>query len=570
MGRSITYPLSVLTRASEALNPNQLEQLIAEHNEEENRLLKNQGELGILARSFDKMRNAIVEKIKEIETKNASLSRMDHLKDTFLANTSHELRTPLNGIIGIAESLIDGATGKLPEATLANLTMISQSGRRLASLVNDILDFSKMKNQDLQLQLKPVDVKSSVGVALSLSQSLVGSKPLKLINDVPEGIPLVDSDENRLDQILLNLIGNAIKFTSEGGVAISAKNRETIDGDMVLVKVSDTGIGIHEDKQSLIFETFEQADGSIAREYGGTGLGLAITKQLVELHGGRIDIENSEGQGTTFSFTLPVSKNQSSSDRLENRSVKVQSLALSPQFSHPEAIHDEEQESLSQPTTSQIETPSKKKTILVVDDEPVNVQVLKNQLSLNHYNVFTAQDDFEALELLEAHQPDLILLDVMMPRMSGYEVCQKLRERHDPQKLPVVMLTARNQVEDLVQGFQTGANDYLTKPFSKEELFARITNHLQLSDLAVALHKANYRLRLLLEHSKEVSSAWDKFTVLTETTNAILQVLSLTDPPEIRFFFIRKASRTVHLVFQCFNFRLIGIRKEASVSNQII
>jgi signal transduction histidine kinase len=232
------------------------------------------------------------------------LRKGDKLKDEFLANTSHELRTPLNGIIGITESLLDGVTGKLPEKTQTNLSLVIASGKRLASLVDDRLDFSRLKRQDLQLQRQPVDLRVLTGVVLKFSEPLLAGKKLVLQNDIPPDLLPVAGDENRLQQILHNLIGNAIKFTESGSVRISAEQRN----GTVAVSIHDTGIGIPADKFESIFQSFEQVDASIAREYGGTGLGLTITKQLVELHGGKIWVESEIGKGSTFTFTLPISE----------------------------------------------------------------------------------------------------------------------------------------------------------------------------------------------------------------------------------------------------------------------
>jgi signal transduction histidine kinase len=225
---------------------------------------------------------------QELELKNTALQRLDQLKDEFLANTSHELRTPLNGIIGIAESLIDGVAGSLNDRQIFNLSMVVSSGKRLSSLINDILDFAKLKNRDIELQRKPVDFRQITEVVLTLCQPLLANKPLELKNEIRDEFSAVDGDENRLQQIMYNLVGNAIKFTESGLVTVSA---ERVD-DMVEVTVADTGIGISPDKLTDIFKSFEQADASISREYGGTGLGLSITKQLVELHGGTIRVKS--------------------------------------------------------------------------------------------------------------------------------------------------------------------------------------------------------------------------------------------------------------------------------------
>ena len=426
---------------------------------------------------------------EELERKNEALQHLDELKDEFLANTSHELRTPLNGMIGIAESMLDGATGRLSELQQKNLLLIAQSGRRLAALVNDILDFSKLKHKTIELQLKPIGIREIVEVVLNLSQPLIKNKNLQLINAIPPDLTPAEADENRLQQILYNLVGNAIKFTDSGFVEISA-NFQSEEGELgtektqidsartskIQITVSDTGIGIPEDKLDRIFESFEQADGSTAREYGGTGLGLAVTKKLVELHGGCIQVESTVGVGSRFTFTLTAALGQSS----ELSSLSYSSCLLP-------AISKLNEEENIQPLQLTQEDQGQQFQIMIVDDEPVNLQVLINHLSLQNYAITQATNGIEALAMIErGFKPDLILLDVMMPRMTGYEVCQKLREQFPAYKLPIVMLTAKNQVTDLVEGFSVGANDYLTKPISKNELFARIKTHLSLSNLAVA------------------------------------------------------------------------------------
>ncbi|MDF0552811.1 response regulator [Kamptonema sp. UHCC 0994] len=459
--------------------------------------LERTDELGVLAHAFNSMAKQLQESFTSLENKNAELQQLDKLKDEFLANTSHELRTPLNGIIGIAESLVDGATGALPEKTVSNLALIVSSGRRLSNLVNDILDFSKLSHNNMELEIKPIGMREITEVVLTLSQPLVGKKTLELINAISPEVPLVDADENRMQQILHNIIGNAIKFTEKGTVKVSAEvvnsssellqegytkivqsNELSTQNQQLAITVADTGIGIPADKLERIFGAFEQGDGSTAREYGGTGLGLAVTKQLVELHQGEIWVASTVGEGSKFIFTLPISQNQ------------VQANQYVSPISSINKIQN------SQPNTSTIEplihrevidSVSGELKILIVDDEPVNIQVLINNLSVLKYEVTQATNGFEALEIIEnGFRPDLILLDVMMPRMSGYEVCQILREKFPAIELPIVMLTAKNQVTDLVEGFNSGANDYLSKPFSKNELIARIKTHIRLAKINAA------------------------------------------------------------------------------------
>ncbi len=395
---------------------------------------------------------------------NDELQKIDRLKDKFLANTSHELRTPLNGIIGLADSLFDGAAGDLPDKAKHDLQMISSSGRRLSNLVNDILDFSKLRNHDLQLQIRPLDLHSLTNIVLQVVQPLIFNKELNLVNAISPSAPLVDADENRIQQIMLNLVENAIKFSEVGDIVVSS---DLVD-DHVVVSIKDPGIGIRKDMQQVIFETFEQGDEDISNDYGGTGLGLSVTKKLVELHRGEIWVESVVGEGSTFFFTLSPSKVDRSEVEEDTSEVKQK---LSRLVEAPET-------EVALPVFSPREDDGVR--VLVVDDEPVNRQVLENHLNLAGYQVSMASNGEEALQLIEQGEFDIILLDVMMPKMNGFEVCSKLRELYLPNELTVVMLTAKNQVSDLVAGFNVGANDYLTKPFAKDELLSRLGTHISL------------------------------------------------------------------------------------------
>ncbi|MBD2663471.1 SpoIIE family protein phosphatase [Richelia sinica] len=442
-------------------------------------------ELGILANAFNSMAEQLQSSFQALAEKNVELHQLNQLKDEFLANTSHELRTPLNGIIGITESLIDGVAGELPNQAIANLNMVVASGRRLANLVNDILDFSQLKHKNIQLQIKPIRIQEIVDLVIALSQPLIGKKALQLINSIHPDLPPVAADENRLQQIFYNLIGNAIKFTDSGKIEISA----LLVNQHLEIIVSDTGIGIPEDKLINIFESFEQADGSTGRIYGGTGLGLTVTKQLVELHGGNIWVISEVDKGSQFIFTLPISI----ADPKANINENIQLLRTSSYLSV--VVEDI-------PTSKSANTSENQNLhILVVDDEVINLQVLVNILSLQKYTISQATNAIEALKLLETGlKPDLILLDVMMPKMTGYELTQKIRETWSASELPILLLTAKNQTSDLVNGFEVGANDYLTKPIDKEELLARISTHLNL----VKLKADNLRLQAEIEVTRKL------------------------------------------------------------------
>jgi two-component system sensor histidine kinase ChiS len=474
--RWIIKPILKLKDAAIALSEGQFEKTVK---------LARSDELGVLAAAFNSMAAQLQASFTALETKNTELQRLDKLKDDFLANTSHELRTPLNGIIGIAESLIDGATGQLPEPTNFNLALISSSGKRLSSLINDILDFSQLKHKTIQLQIKPIGMREIVSVILTLSQPLVGKKKLELINSVAPELPTIAADENRLQQILYNLIGNAIKFTESGGVEISAElvtgNAQSPPNSQLAITVSDTGIGIPEDKLERIFESFEQADGSTAREYGGTGLGLTVAQQLVELHGGKIWVSSTVGVGSKFTFTLPVSESQPEFSCRQPRLTEGSRILITPEFAPESSIIN------SQVLAKSEFRESERLKILVVDDEPINIHVIINSLSREKYEFTQASNGLEALNLIQSgFKPDLILLDVMMPQMTGYEVCREVRKKYSPLEIPILMLTAKNQTTDLVEAFNLEANDYVTKPFIKKELLARINTQIRLAKLSAA------------------------------------------------------------------------------------
>lgn len=412
-------------------------------------------------------------KLSAMEKQRAQrLEEIDQLKDQFLANTSHELRTPLNGIIGIAEALYEKGTKMSGEKLKDNLSVIVLAGKRLHNLVNDIMDFSRLKNAELELNCKPLDLRALTEVVLRINQPMLNEDRVQLHNNIDPDLPAVWADEDRLQQILHNLIGNAVKFTDEGTVTIDAKVKD----DFVEIAVADTGIGIPKEKHNTIFQAFLQADGTTVRAYSGTGLGLSITRQLVDLHGGSIYLESEPGEGTTFFFTLPVSDQQPEAlTEMAERTIHF----------IPGVPIEEEAPATADPKESKpgpaVGGNGQRLHLLIVDDEPINQHVLRNHLSEEYFQVTSAMNGEEALRAIESGQQfDLVLLDVMMPRMSGFEVCQQIRKKYLPSELPIIMVTAKNQVKDLVQGLNTGANDYLAKPFSRDEFLARIKTHLSL------------------------------------------------------------------------------------------
>lgn len=397
-----------------------------------------------------------LEKEKEM---GEQLVRINKLKDEFLANASHELRTPLNGIVVIVEALMKGVDGPLNEIQMRNLTLVASSGRSLTNLINDILDMSKLKNKDIKLYKKNLDLNKTISSIVQVFQYLNVNEDVKIVLDIPSNIPYVLADENRFQQIMYNLIGNAIKFTQKGFISISA----TEVNNTIRIVVEDTGEGIPNDKLEHIWKAFEQLDSSLTRKHGGTGLGLYITKQLIELHGGTIIVESELGKGSRFIFTLPIS------------------LAITDTKEYPSIVNYD----INISYKSKLSLPEKivqnGDSILVVDDDIVNLHSIMNVFKLQGYSVTPVDSGVEALKELEANKNySLVILDIMMPEMSGYEVCRKIRQTKTMYDLPILMLTANDKQESAALSLKEGANDFLTKPFESNELLARVRTLVEL------------------------------------------------------------------------------------------
>jgi len=360
-----------------------------------------------------------------------------------------------------------------------------------------------------------------------------------LRNEVPLDLPAVNGDANRVQQIVHNLVGNAIKFTHSGSVTVNARLLE----GYVKISVTDTGVGIALEKQDEIFEAFQQGEGAEDRTYDGTGLGLSITRKLVSLHGGLIELDSHVGKGSTFSFTLPLVgfdiKTETAADALEHQArVRMEAPVEAPE-PLPEADGTTDEKTAEAPVEPvpplrRPEPPARApgaalrapgeiipadSHIMVVDDNPINIQVLVNHL--NAYRVSKASSGMEALELLQKHHFDLILLDVMMPGMTGYEVCAHIRKHYSPNELPVLLITAKNQTKDLVMGLESGANDYITKPFAMKELLARVKTHLQLSMLTKNLKEAQL---IALENARSAGKADFATSVLHNVGNILSNI----------------------------------------------
>ncbi|WP_246628345.1 hybrid sensor histidine kinase/response regulator [Paenibacillus oenotherae] len=404
----------------------------------------------------------------EIANLNKQLLKADKLKDQFLANTSHELRTPLHGIMNIAETVVIKEKAALNEKSLKDMELLITISRRMSHMLGDLLDVARLQEQRVVLRQEPLQIQSVVPGVIGMLKFMLEGKPVRLDMNIADSMPPIMADEKRLVQILYNLVHNAIKFTAEGTISISA---ETRNGNAV-IHVTDTGVGMNEETQARVFHSYEQGSHGIS-DGRGIGLGLSICKQLVELHGGALTVRSEPGKGSVFSFDLPL--------------ADMSHLPLPQAPLLPGQITDEAE---AQPSglyfpsgairelAASVQIPpllnDGKVNILAVDDDPVNLNVLVGILSTEPYRITTASSAREVLEMLGTQQWDLLIADVMMPQMSGYELTQKVREHYSVSELPILLLTARSQPADIYTGFSSGASDYVTKPVDALELKYRI------------------------------------------------------------------------------------------------
>ncbi|NEP14811.1 MAG: response regulator [Symploca sp. SIO2C1] len=387
---------------------------------------------------------------------------VDRMKTDFLSTVSHELRTPLTSVLGFAKlidkklqevvfpavKIEDNKTKRAVKQVGNNIGIIVSEGERLTALINDVLDIAKMEAGKIEWKMEPVKIEEIIERAIAATSALFEQKSLALVKELEPELPEIMGDGDRLIQVVINLISNAVKFTEEGSVTLKVRRA----AEEVITSVIDTGIGITSEDQPKVFDKFKQVGDTLTDKPKGTGLGLPICKQIIEHHGGQVGVESELGNGSTFYFTLPIPPDPQQDTKNINIDILIQQLK-------------------GHVNTTSESTQGSQKTILVVDDD-VHIRVLlRQELEAENYQIREAKNGLEAIYLAKKTRPDLIVMDVMMPQMNGFDAAAVLK--HDPQTMdiPIIILSI---LEDKGRGYRLGVDRYLSKPINTEILLTEV------------------------------------------------------------------------------------------------
>jgi signal transduction histidine kinase len=416
-----------------------------------------------------------VHTVEEARKKAEALMEIDRAKTAFFSNISHEFRTPLTLMLGPLEELLSQQKDTLTQEQEAHLTATHRNALRLLRLVNTLLDFSRIEADKVQAQYFPVnlstiteDIASTFRAAVEHAglQFNVRCKPLNKAAYV---------DRDMWEKIVLNLLSNAFKYTLRGSITVSLEQ----EGNHAVLRVQDTGVGIPEEELPRMFERFHRVRHTKGRTYEGTGIGLSLVKELVQLHSGNIGVESEEGTGSIFWISVPLGRDHLPEDKVIEKNGEGYLSGLSDVYVN-EALYLSRDTGVS--SNDSISAGEERARILIVDDNADMRDYLQRLLE-KHYSVDTAANGKHALERIAAYPPELVISDVMMPEMDGIQLLQHLKRQQVTNSLPVIMVSARAGEEAKIEGYDIGADDYLTKPFSAKELQARVRAQIRISRL---------------------------------------------------------------------------------------
>ena len=423
---------------------------------------------------------------EELEAKNEQLLQSSKYKSEFLANMSHELRTPLNSILILSEMLSEKQNGEYTEEEREFAKVIYTSGNDLMLLINDILDLSKIEAGKLEVFFNEANIREIVETLERSFLPMAEQKGLTFNVEIEQDLPSIFyTDEQRMQQIIKNLLSNAVKFTDKGAVTLklekvkNTKEKEALNQNVqsdfwMKIVVSDTGLGIASEKQELIFEAFQQADGATARKYGGTGLGLSICREFAKLLGGFITLESREHEGSVFTVYLPNLPEGMQKDQTND----MIHLPIPNEVLEQVAVHKEETDEIAAAAAESVAQEElldvfKGKRVLITDDDHRNIFALKNALESKGVEIVVAENGIECLNLLQVEKElDMILMDIMMPELDGYETMRHIRSNPEFISIPIIALTAKAMKGDREKCLEAGATDYISKPINLEQLFS--------------------------------------------------------------------------------------------------
>jgi signal transduction histidine kinase len=478
-------------------------------------------EAGWASAYMDRMRFADFKQKRELETARDELAELDRVKSRFSANIHHELRTPLTLILAPLDTLRSGELGSLPAPVERMLATMHVNGRRLHKMINNLLDLSKLESRQFTLSRRPMNLKLLVDELLTGARALGERKGVELTAEGFSELPQVNADPEALEKVLVNLVGNALKFTEAGDrICVSAKQR----GNDIALAVSDTGLGIPANKLDSIFDRFAQVDASTTRCYEGTGIGLSLAKEMMELHGGRIWAESEgAGAGSTIRLLLPIGEPDVQHDEEVLHDDAGKTLGIAGAIAEVEAdlnlvggstfddslVEMERTVERWEGTHAAIESDADMPPlrpdapeVLIAEDNP-DMRALLKMIVGREFRVRVASNGREALDAVYESIPDLILTDVMMPEMSGIELCAAIKESDESRAVPVVLVTSKAEREMKIEGLEFGADDYVTKPFHPRELLARVRSLVRVRNLQKELAVRNDALEQTLKQLQQ-------------------------------------------------------------------
>ncbi len=525
-------------------------------------------ELAENSREQQESNQALRQQRDELSVLNTALEEANRVRSQFLSTMSHELRTPLTSIIGFGQMLQrTAAANALPERQQQNIERILRNAQHLLSLINDVLDLSKIEAGQMDVARGEINLGEFIPNLLEETRSIAIARGITLRSEVQEGIPPLETDVRKVRQIILNLVSNALKFTEQGSVVVKVRTQDTANDngethEQVIISVQDTGIGIPTEVQEHIFEAFYQVDNSNSRNYGGTGLGLSIVHELTTLLGGRIEFESEQGRGSIFHLILPLyakeqrflqdlrvyTPDQNTTTRIKSRQLE----ALPVQLDSIAALQFQEGEAQSP-------------LIIAIDDNPDVLQLIALALEQTPYRVIGIQDSSQALAAIQELKPRAITLDIMMPRVNGWQILHSLKSNPITSSIPVILLTV---LEDRSAGYVLGADEYLVKPVARDTLLrvlqrlmeqTPISNTVTIeekiqenkeiqTEFSQASPSSSYKPVVLLHHEQDFHTLLERlvnevgYDVMTTSLDQDLLPVIEEKHPDLLVFFVKMAN----------------------------